>query len=400
MEPEYSILGRTFAALPRLRICVVTETYLPEVNGVAITLDRCVRAMRERGHQVLVVRPDQPGVPSHEDEVITRGFPLPGYPGLKMGLPAPRKLRALWTEWRPDLVHIITEGPLGLSALSLAETMRLPVVADFHTNFHSYGQHYGWGWFSKVIYRYLRHFHNRAQLTLVPTRGMRERLEADGFRRLEVVARGVDTDLFTPKKREAALRLRWGLGPDDLAVLYVGRMAAEKNLPLVIKSFEAMKQAEPRAKLILVGNGPLLEALKRDRPEFVYAGVQRGEALARHFASADVFLFPSVTETFGNVTLEAMASGLAVLAYNYAAAAEHIVSGESGYAVPFDDSEAFIKAAYQLAASPLLRARLRHGATEVCAALSWSRVMDELEAALNRTIHPERPNILPTAPSP
>jgi glycosyltransferase involved in cell wall biosynthesis len=283
---------------------------------------------------------------------------------------------------------------LGWSAVSLAETLHIPVVADFHTNFHSYGQHYGWGFFSSVIYRYLRHFHNRANLTLVPTRSMRERLEADGFRRVEVVSRGVDTELFSPKRRDPSLRLSWGLGPDDVAVLYVGRIAAEKNLPVVVQAFEAMKRIEPRAKLILVGSGPLLEALKQDKPDYIYAGVQRGETLAQYYASSDVFLFPSLTETFGNVTLEAMASGLAVVAYNYAAAAEHMVAKESGLPVPFDDTSAFVKAAEDLAASALLRARVRQGAVDVCARLGWTEVMDELEFALARTVYPEKQTIL------
>jgi glycosyltransferase involved in cell wall biosynthesis len=400
MAQEVSILDRTAAALPRLRICVVTETYPPEVNGVALTLERCVNAMRDRGHQVVVVRPGQNGVQSSQDELITAGIPIPGYPGLKMGMPAKTRLRQHWQSWRPDLVHVITEGPLGWSALSLAESMHIPVVADFHTNFHSYGRHYGWGWFSQIIYGYLKHFHNRAQLTLVPTRGMRERLIADGFKRLEVVARGVDINLFNPKRRENELRLKWGLGPDDLAILYVGRLAPEKNLPVVLQAFDAIQKVEPRAKLVLVGDGPARATLETEQPNYIFAGIRRGEDLAAHYASADIFLFPSLTETFGNVTLEAMASGLAVVAYDYAAAAEHITDRESGLLVPYDDTSAFIQTAKSVVQSSSLRNRIRSGAVLSCEPLGWEQVMDDMERALVKTVHAETQAILPAVATP
>jgi glycosyltransferase involved in cell wall biosynthesis len=265
------------------------------------------------------------------------------------------------------------------------------VVADFHTNFHSYGRHYGWGWLTSLIYGYLRRFHNEAQLTLVPTRGMRERLAADGFRRLEVVARGVDTRLFRPERRDPGLRAAWGLKDGDLAVLYVGRIAAEKNLPMVLEAFAAIRRQRPDARLILVGDGPSLPDLEAGAAQHVYAGVRRGEDLARHYASADLFLFPSLTETFGNVTLEAMASGLAVLAYDYAAAAEYLVHGESGWLAPFDDPAAFVRGAEILASSPALCERMRVAAVATCAFLGWERVIDDLERALLRTVQAEIP---------
>ncbi len=384
MLVETSILDRTLAALPRMRVCVVTETWPPEVNGVALTLERCVRALRERGHMVQVVRPEQAGA-SATDDVLTSALPIPGYPGLRMGMPSGRRLRAMWQTQRPDVVHVITEGPLGWSALQTARALDIPVVADFHTNFHSYGRHYGWGWLTQLIYRYLRRFHNDAQLTLVPTRGMRDQLARDGFRGLDVVARGVDTTLFRPDQRSDALRASWGLRPDQLAVLYVGRIAAEKNLPVVLQAFAAIRSRVPDARLILVGDGPSRPELQQTRPEHVHAGVRRGDDLAAHFASADLFLFPSLTETFGNVTLEAMASGLPVVAYDYAAAAEHIVHGDNGWLAPFDDSAAFVEGAVKLALDGALRQHMRVRAAQTCLPLGWNQVMDDLERALART---------------
>lgn len=401
MQADLSILDRTVAALPRLRICVVSETYPPEVNGVALTVARCVEALRAREHEVRVVRPRQGdgadgalAADGHED-LLAEGLPLPGYPGLRLGLPVGARLRRMWRDWRPDVVHVITEGPLGWSALHTARALHIPVVADFHTNFHSYGRHYGWGWLTSLIYRYLRRFHNDAQLTLVPTRSMRDRLAADGFRRLDVVARGVDTRLFQPARRDPALRAAWGAGPDDLVVLHVGRLAAEKNLPLLMQAFDAIRRVRPDARLVLVGDGPARAELTGSALAPIFAGVRRDQDLARHYASADLFLFPSLTETFGNVTLEAMASGLAVVAYDYAAAAEHLRHGESGWLAPFDDAAAFIEGACWLARADEERTRLRLAAAEACRVLGWDRVMDSLERALVRTVHAESQALAP-----
>ncbi|MDE3009941.1 MAG: glycosyltransferase family 1 protein [Pseudomonadota bacterium] len=391
MQAEVSILDRTLAALPRLRVCVVTETYPPEVNGVALTVARCVEALRTRGHEVHLVRPRQPGETASEGDVLCAGMPVPGYAGLRMGLPAPGRLRQLWTAQRPDVVHVITEGPLGWSAMRTAQAMRIPVVSDFHTNFHSYGRHYGWGWLTSLIYRYLRNFHNAAQLSLVPTRAMRERLASDGFRRLDVVARGVDTELFRPERRDPALRAQWGLGDDDLAVLHVGRLAPEKNLPLLLEAFTALRARQPRARLVLVGDGPERAALAESHCQPLIAGVQRGIELARHYASADMFVFPSLTETFGNVTLEAMASGLAVLAYDYAAAAEHIEHGESGWLATYDDPASFVQGACWLATAGSERVAIGDTAARNACMLDWERVIDALERALVRTVQAETP---------
>jgi len=174
-----------------LRIAVVTETYPPEVNGVAGTAARFVEGLRGRGHQIQLVRPRQANeVASDTEEFLVRGLAIPNYPSLKMGLPARRALERLWTLRRPDLVHIVTEGPLGWSALQAAEKLKLPAVSDFRTNFHAYSAHYGVGWLKTPIVAYLRKFHNRTLFTLVPTEGVRNELAGLGFRGLRVIARG------------------------------------------------------------------------------------------------------------------------------------------------------------------------------------------------------------------
>lgn len=324
------------ARQPRLRLAVVTETWPPEVNGVALTLSRLVQSLCERGHQVQLVRPrqmraDAGSSDSGFEEKLMRGMPIPHYPQLKLGLPARRALVRTWSFRRPDLVHIATEGPLGWSALQAARRLRLPVSSDFRTNFHSYSSHYGLGWLKKPIAAYLRRFHNQTGFTMAPTRAMAADLINLGFERVRVVGRGIDTGLFHPQRRDESLRERWGATGQHTVLLAVGRLAAEKNLDLVLGAFDAMRQRNERTRLVFVGDGPLRGALHKRCPQAVFMGQCSQADLAVCYASADLLLFPSLTETFGNVTLEAMASGLPVLAFDVAAAGEWISHGHDGW---------------------------------------------------------------------
>ncbi|KNZ33792.1 MAG: glycoside hydrolase [Methylibium sp. NZG] len=388
------------APRPTLRIAVVTETYPPEVNGVAMTLARFVDGLRQRHHDVQLVRPRQHADDvaqqgDHLDEVLVPGLPIPRYAHLKMGLPATRALCRLWTQQRPDLVHLVTEGPLGWSALRAARKLGLPVSSDFRTNFDAYSAHYGFGCLRAPIEAYLRHFHNRTLLTLVPTEAMRSRLGARGFQRLQVVARGVDTELFHPERRSDALRSRWGAGAQTQVVLFVGRLAPEKNLDTLVAAYQAMQQAQPDSRLVLVGDGPAREALQQQCPHAVFTGQRTGTDLAAHYASADVFLFPSITETWGNVTAEAMASGLVVLAYDCAAAGQLIRSGENGVLAPLYDAQsgdthAFIRRAVRLATVRDDTRAMRQSARHTAAEWGWDRVVDQFEAALLHTARSAR----------
>ncbi len=378
---------------PQLRIAVVTETYPPEVNGVAMTLGRLVNGLQARNHQVQLIRPrqhadDQPQPTATLSEHLQRGIALPRYEGLKMGLPAKAALTRLWTKHRPDVVQIATEGPLGWSALAAANKLRLPVASDFHTNFHSYSSHYGFGLLRRAIVAYLRKFHNKADVTLVPTEGIRRELLAHGYENIEVIGRGVDTRLFHPARRDPALRAHWGVADDETVALYVGRLAAEKNLALVFRAFDAMRAAHPATRLVLVGDGPERAVWEARRPDAIFCGTRIGEDLAAHYASGDVFLFPSLTETWGNVTIEAMASGLAVVAYDCAAAEEVIRHGENGLKAEPEDEAAFIAQAVSLAPAAALQRRLGNAAAARAAQLSWDAIVDGFERVLLRLAHP------------
>ncbi|MEW6687541.1 MAG: glycosyltransferase family 1 protein [Pseudomonadota bacterium] len=374
-----------------MRIAMVTETYPPEVNGVARTIALVAAGLRARGHDLRLVRPrqgpgDRPLAEPGYRELLVPGFRIPRYPQLRMGLPSRARLARAWAEERPDIVHIATEGPLGGSALAAARTLGIPVASDFHTNFHAYSAHYGLGALARAVMAYLRRFHNRADCTLVPTDEMAGELARRGFERLRVVGRGVDSEVFSPARRSAALRASWGAGEDTPVALCVGRFAPEKNLPLVLDAYRAMRAARPNVRLVLVGDGPLAESLQREGIGCVIAGRKVNGELAAHYASADIFLFPSVTETFGNVTIEAMASGLAVLAYDYAAARQHIAHGRSGLLAPLGDRAAFIGHAAALVCDPGRIRALGREARVAAEPLTWQRVTADFEAVLLESI--------------
>ncbi len=373
-----------------MRIAVVTETFPPEINGVALTVQNVVEHLAALGHEMLLTRPEQPGatavaLPGGVHEFRVRGAALPRYPGLRFGWPAGAALRDLWRTQRPDAAYVATEGPLGWSALNVANAFGIPVATGFHTRFDEFVGHYGAGVLTPLAFAWMRRFHNRGQATLVPTRELQRFLEARGFRNVRHLARAVDTRQFHPVQRSKAVRAQWGLAPGQLAVIHVGRIAAEKNLALLARAFHAIQAVRPDARCIVVGDGPALPALRARHPEFLFAGLRRGDDLAAHFASGDLFLFPSLTETFGNVTLEAMASGVATVAFDYGAAREHLRDGHSGAAVPFADEDAFVHAAVELATHDDLRRRCAIAALDTVRGLSQRTVAETLVRILSES---------------
>ncbi|MFV3385715.1 glycosyltransferase family 4 protein [Pseudomonas sp. NY15364] len=379
---------------PSLHIALISETFPPEINGVANTLGRLVDGLRGRGHRVQLIRPRQDIDHTQDadgDLLLTRGWPLPGYPGLQWGQSSLHKLLRRWERQRPDVLYIATEGPLGLSALRAARRLAIPVVSGFHTNFQQYTGHYGIGLLTRAMTNYLRWFHNRTQLTLVPSIGQKVDLERRDFERLALLARGVDSQLFHPRRRSDALRESWGLGPDDLAVLHVGRLAAEKNLGLLVKAFKALQQAHPQRcmRLILVGDGPLRASLQAQLPEALFCGLQRGETLAEHYASGDLFLFPSLSETFGNVVLEALASSLGVVAFDQAAAAQHIHHGHNGVLARPGDEAGFCEAACELLGDAEVLRHIRLNARRHASHLSWDDIIALFEQHLRSAMQPQ-----------
>jgi len=368
-----------------MRYAIVTETYPPEVNGVALTVQSKEHGLRQRGHDVDVIRPRQsPPQVAAPHELLTRSAQIPRYPGMRFGFPSHRALRRLWTQRRPDAVYIATEGPLGWSALRTAVRMGIPVATGFHTRFDEYTRDYGVGFLQPAALQWMRGFHNRSDATLVPTCELADFLRGERFTDVYHLPRAVDTARFDPARRSQTLRDAWGVGADGLAAIYLGRIAAEKNLPLAVRAFRELQRQRPDAKFIWVGEGPELERIRAANPDFVFCGLRRADDLATHFASADLFVFPSHSETFGNVTLEAMASGVATVAFRYGAAREHIAHGASGLTIEGKDDDAFVRAVCDAGTDDALRNALAAGGREAVRKLRPAQVSADFDEILQR----------------
>ncbi|WP_199099516.1 glycosyltransferase family 1 protein [Dyella sp. ASV21] len=368
-----------------MRIGIVSETYPPEINGVALTVHSLAAGLASQGHTVDLIRPRQAQPFDDEPGIVTlevRGAALPRYPGLRFGLPAGGTLRERWKRLRPDAIYVATEGPLGWSAVRTAKRMGIPAATGFHTRFDTYANHYGVGFLTPIVRQYLRRFHCRAGATLVPTQALANELQTLGVGTARLLRRAVDTHLFHPSYRCATLRDQWGADGNTPVVLYVGRIAPEKNLDLAVRTFRAIQQQVPKARYVWVGDGPARAALQEANPDFIFAGMQRGEALARHYASADLFPFPSLSETFGNVILEALAAGLPVVAYEEGAAREHLHHGQNGYRIHIGDEKAFIASATTLASNASLIRHMGRAAQQSIANLSPDAVIREFETLL------------------
>ena len=344
-----------------------------------MTLHRISNELRKQGHSVSIVRPRQSSeAPNaiYEDETIVNGLPLPGYDGLRFGLPCRRKLKKLWSYDTPDIIYAGTEGPLGQSAIRAAEDLNIPIVSGFHTNFHEYMRHYNLPILEKMVKGFLRKTHNRTRRTFAPSKDVIAKLEAMNIKGTRLLGRGVDTECFNPVKRDLQLRQRWGITDDNsIVALFVSRLAAEKNIPLAAKAFGQIKQKHPDAACVFVGDGPERAKLEKAHPDYIFAGMQTGDDLARHYASADLFVFPSATETFGNVVTEAMASGLVTLAYDYAAPGRYIEHGTSGYLASYNDNAAFMQSLDEALTHHKQWPSIRKAARQTAETLSWEGIV-------------------------
>ncbi len=368
-----------------IRLSVVTETWPPEVNGVANTVFQLLSGLLKNGNYYIdLVRPKQkterlilkhPGF----ETFTVRGFGLPFYPEVHLGLPQYFLLKKRWSVVQPDIIQVVTEGPLGYAAIKAARSLGIPVFSDFHTRFAEYSKYYRSSGLLQLIQYYLRHLHNQSARTLVPTTALQRELQQDGYNNLTVLGRGVDTTLFHPQRRSHVLRQQLGVQDEELLVILVTRLAAEKNIDLAFTAFRQIQQHVPDARFVLVGDGPERKRLQAEHPDCLFVGMQHDKGLAAYYASADLFLYPSSSETFGLVVIEALASGLPVVAYDYAATALYIQHMLNGMAIPFNDETAFCQAAVKLATDHALRQTLAAEARKTARSLDWQRIVVKLD---------------------
>jgi glycosyltransferase involved in cell wall biosynthesis len=375
-----------------MRFLLITDTFPPDINGVARTLSTLAEGLKQRGHVVEIVTTLDDDA-SEMKRHLVMAMPLPGYPGLRMGFTTTWQMQGLYEKFKPDAIYVATETPLGIASIRAANKMGIPIVSGFHTNFQSYLEDYALPGLENVAQGLLRSIHNQTARTLTPSADTAAMLERWGINNVGILGRGVDTDLFDPARRDVSLRQSWGADDQTPVAMYVGRVAAEKNLELLTRAFQSFRQIHPQAPCVVVGDGPKLKSLQAEHPEFHYTGAQTGVELARHYASADVFLFPSISETFGNVVLEALSSGLLAVAYDYAAPRLLIQHGESGLLATFDDDEAFITQTLA-AAGAWNDQKQRKAGRQAAHQLGWQRVIEQFESELTQviaTISPQDP---------
>jgi glycosyltransferase involved in cell wall biosynthesis len=375
-----------------MRVSLVTETYFPQVNGVSRTLGELVRHLTERGDQVQLIHPDYGESPTAEHVYLVRSCRVPFYRELYLPLPPFGGVRRAIDAFGPDLVHIATEASLGLSVLRHANSRGLAVVSSFHTNFDQYSRHYRIGWAKGTIWRYLRWFHNRTRETYVPSPTTLRALEARGFERLVLWPRGVDATLFRPDRpgrREVRAALGWG--EDDLVISSVSRIAPEKNVDYLANALAIVAQRRPEVRILFVGDGPARGDLERRLGGMArFAGYRMGEDLADHYAAGSLFAFASLTETFGNVILEAMASGMPVVAVRAGGVGDTVQPGRTGLLVePGEPPERFAEAVLALVDDHPRRQAMAEAARQYALSQSWDAIMGALRLRYQAVIEAE-----------
>jgi glycosyltransferase involved in cell wall biosynthesis len=360
-----------------MRIALFTETFLPKVDGIVTRLSHTVDHLQRLGEQVLVISPDG-GLREYKGAKIygVPGFPLPLYPELKLALPRPSIGHAL-DSFQPDIVHIVNPAVLGLAGLYYSKSLRMPLIASYHTHLPKYLEHYGLGMLEGVMWELLKAAHNQAQLNLCTSTAMQEELTRHGIERVDVWQRGVDTELFQPHLASADMRSRLTQGhPESPLLLYVGRLSAEKEIDRIKPVLEAI----PGARLALVGDGPYRQELEKHfagTPTH-FVGYLTGVDLATAFASADAFIFPSRTETLGLVLLEAMAAGCPVVAANSGGIPDIVTDGVNGYLFDPKDDQGAIAATQRLLAQSTERETLRENARREAEKWGWAAATRQL----------------------
>ncbi len=391
--------GIRLADATPLRLALFTDTYPPQLNGVSRTLERLVRAVNARGGTARVYTTTDPGMqPGERDDGLWRrpSIPFWAYPQLRITAPILGRAYRDLGRWQPTLIHAATPFGMGLAGRSCARALGVPLVTSYHTSFNEYAKFYHLGALSKPGWAFIRWFHNGGERTYVPTRAVLEELRSLGFERLALWGRGVEPHRFNPDFRSLAWRARLGADDDTVVVAYVGRLAAEKGLDTAVAAmhrvsagpFGSAVRGGRRVVFALAGDGPYAAHCRRvapPPPTTQFVGRLEGRALSEFYASADLFVFPSATDTFGNVLLEAMASGVPVIGADAGPTREILAHG-GGITVPRGDPEALAAAIETLAADPAGRVAIGAAGVAYAASRSWDRIFDDLLADYRRVI--------------
>lgn len=379
---------------PDWRIALFTGNYNHTQDGVSLTLNRLVRHLQEEvGARVRVYGPtvDDPPMDHAGTFISVPSLPAPGRPDYRISTGLSRSARRDLERFDPNLFHIATPDILGFQALRQALDWSVPAVASYHTHFSSYLRYYGFEPLEGLLWRYLRWFYRKTEQVYVPSRSMADVLRAHGIiDGLRLWERGVDTDRFNPDHRSIRWRRRRGIEDDEVVISFVSRLVWEKGLDTFASIIRELEARDIAHRSMVVGEGPARDKLARDLPDTLFTGHLEGEELSRAYASSDVFLFPSDTETFGNVTLEAMASGVPTVCANATGSDVLVKNGETGALCPPDDVDAFVERLRDLIEQPGLRYRMGQAARAEACTYDWFRVMERITGYYEEILTPGR----------
>lgn len=385
--------GRTLTAgAAGLRLAIFTDTYSPQVNGVARTLERLAQAIEKRGGAVKIVTVTDPEAEQRASVDRWPSIPFWAYPQLRIALPSRTRALDVIESFKPTLIHATTEFGIGLAGLFAAREAGVPLVTSYHTHFKAYLEFYKLSFLDPIAWPYIRWFHNRGVRTFAPSAIVARELDEIGFDNVRVWSRGVDGDRFSPSFRTPAIRARLGASrPDQVLVMYVGRLAREKGIQVLLRAMHLVRErtgertgeragerAGDRVVFALVGDGPAERECRAGAPEgTVFTGKLTGRDLSEAYAAADLFAFPSITETFGNVVLEAMASGAAVIAPDIGATTEY-ATRETAVQFSAKDPVSLANEIMRLADDSALRGRVAAAGLTTAKARTWDSIFDLL----------------------
>ena len=373
------------------RIALFTGAYNHIADGVSLTLNRLVAYLERTGAEVMVFAPTvaEPPVRHAGTLVPVPSISAPGRPEYRVSLGLPASVRARLEAFQPTLFHIATPDVLGFRALKLARKWGVPVVSSYHTHFSSYLKYYGFGGLEPLLWKYLRYFYGQCEHIYVPSPSMATVLQEHGIERgLHLWQRGVDTTRFTPAHRSRAWRRSIGIMDDEVVVSFIGRLVWEKGLNVFADVIEGLEARGIPHRSLVVGDGPAREGLEARLKHTVFTGYLGGDALARAYASSDVFLFPSDTETFGNVTLEAMASGLPTVCADATGSNALVDHGVTGYLAPAGDAPAFLDYVARLVTDARLRAEMGDAALRLAHTYEWDTILARIAGYYDEILPP------------
>lgn len=372
-----------------LKVALFSGNYNYVMDGPVRCLNRLVAYLQAKGHQVMVFAPttDRPACKPAGTLVSVPSAPLPGRSEYRLALGLPRSVRARLEAFKPDLFHLSAPDWLGHSAQKVAQRWGVPAVASFHTRFDTYARYYGGAWLEAWMTSVLTRFYNRCEHVYVPSASMLSELKAQGVTSdLRIWSRGVDRAEFDPARRDMEWRRAAGVADDETLAVFVGRLVLEKGLDKLIAAYDTAQADGGRIRFLVVGDGPEREKLQARLPNAVLTGYLGGAELGRAYASGDVFFNPSVTETFGNVTLEALASGLPVVCADATGSTSIVAHGRTGLVAAGADE--FYGLIRQLAHDPAGRAQMSQAARAESRHYDWDTVMRGLLANYYEALEP------------